>query len=282
MAAAAGARNFDLGFLGREPFRSLLPGLIERLRRFQRWPHPTEYDGLVASVEAPAFVPYDAASVRAAGGYEAHVARHRRVPTRERDWHDFFNMVVWAHSPRTRWALNTLHVTADPAAVDPGNGRTPVQNLAAQFDECGLVVLSSDTSVLTGLRELRFKEVFWERRRTLATSTRFVMVGHGSLEALLRPHLGLTSKALLMPLTQPPPTELGALYALADEWAARAVSAWTVRPPEKPSPVHPVPLLGIPEWYDGQTAFFYENPNYFRSQRWASRAQRHVGNTDMP
>lgn len=275
------ANDFELGWLGREPFRGFLPGFVERLQRLSSWPRPAEYDDLVVRAEAPRFVAYDAAAVRAAGGYEAHVARYRQVPTREQRWHDFFNMAVWAHLPKTRWALNALHLKADRATADPCNGRTRVQNLAAQFDECGLIVLSSDPSVLSGLRELRFKEVLWERRAALAASTRFVMLGHGSLESLLRPHVGLTGKALFVPLTEPPPSAPSVLYALADDHAVRAVAAWSELPAAAPSPVHPLPLLGIPRWFDRQNSEFYDNPRYFRSRRRVCCAPGHVGNSKM-
>jgi len=269
------ASAFDLAWLEREPYRSWLPGFRVQLAELASWPLPAAYDRLVeaargasSSVILPRFVEFDARRVRAAGGYEAWVAGTGSVPSRARDWHDFFSMAVWAHLPRVRWALNRLHVNADPTLADPRNGRSAVQNVAAQFDESGLIVASSDPEVLADLSALAFKRVFWERRASLSASTRFIVVGHGSLESLLRPHFALVGKALLLPLNSPPPQDPVALFDSVDELAAEVVSDWA-RTPVLPAPV---PLLGIPGWHPQQSSEFYDNARYFRQERWRAAA----------
>lgn len=265
---------FELGWLEREPYRAWLPGFRDSVAELAGWPAPGEYDRLVeparvrsSPVNLPCFVDFDARRVRAAGGYEAWVAATRSVPSRARDWHDFFSMSVWAHLPRVRWALNRLHVNADPRVADPRNGRTAVQNVAAQFDESGLIVASSDPEVLADLSALAFKRVFWERRASLPVTTRFIAVGHGSLESLLHPHFALVGKALLLPLSSPPPEDPAALFDVVDELAAGAVASWDRTLPA----LAPVPLLGIPGWSPQQTSEFYDNARYFRQQRWRPR-----------
>ena len=275
MTSRANPHAFELGWLAREPYRSWLPGVRAEVAALTAWPPPAHYDSLVERARSaslpvilPRFVDFDAQRVRAAGGYEAWVAGTGSVPSRARDWHDFFSMAVWAHLPRVRWALNRLHVNADPKLVDPRNGRTAVQNVAAQFDESGLIVASSDPGVLADLSALAFKRVFWERRGSLAATTRFLVVGHGSLESLLRPHFALVGKALLLPLSAPPPADSVALFDQVDELAAEAVARWD-RALAAPAPV---PLLGIPGWASPQSSEFYDNARYFREYRWRPRA----------
>src|ERR1041384_1078922 len=102
--------------LGRRPFSDVHPRLRRALGARSEWPSPEEYDELArqvpqaADVELPRFVTENRAMIRRQGGYEEHVARLPAVPTRPANWHDFFNMTVWAHFPKLRWALNALHV----------------------------------------------------------------------------------------------------------------------------------------------------------------------------
>ena len=118
----------------RPPYSELHSGLRVALARFTEWPSPEHYDELVrqvpqaVDVSVPRFVTEDRAAVQQAGGYEHHVARLRAVPTRPGNWHDFFNMTVWAHFPQLRWALNSLHVDPNVGPKDPRNGRAPAQN----------------------------------------------------------------------------------------------------------------------------------------------------------
>jgi hypothetical protein len=232
------------------------------------WPTPEQYDDLAAQVPTtlalPRFVAQDRDLLRRLGGYEQQVARVRCVPTRERSWHDFFNMAIWAHFPRVRWALNALHVDRTLAPIDPRNGRAPQQNVAAQLDESGLIVASSCPELLAELRALRFKRVFWERRAELLATTRIWVVGHGMLESLLAPHPGLAGKALLLALPREPDSyDADALRSQVDARVAEQIAGWHARSPY----LDPLPLLGIPGYADNQTAELYDDERYFRFER---------------
>ncbi|HXK17882.1 MAG TPA: DUF3025 domain-containing protein, partial [Polyangiaceae bacterium] len=195
---------FTLDWLARQPYRDFHPQLLGALPRFTTWPAPQQYDELArqvpqaADVQLPRFVTQSRQALEQVGGYEQHVAQLAAVPTRPGHWHDFFNMLVWAHFPKLRWALNALHVDPSVGPKDPRNGRAPAQNLAATFDEAGMLVVSSSRALLEELRALRFQHVFWERREELLATTRFWLVGHGMLESLLSPHPRLAARALLL------------------------------------------------------------------------------------
>lgn len=276
--AALGERFFT-DWCRRAPYSALHPLFLGEVERCEGWPLPADYDRLARSVpqaalEAaadgeqasllPHFVAQDRGALRRAGGYEQHVAQRRGVPTREQSWHDFFNMAVWAHFPCTRWALNSLHVDASLGPVDPRNGRAPEQNVAAQFDESGIVVASSSAELLADLRALRFKRVFWERRAELRETTRFWIIGHGTLESLLAPHLGLASKGVLLRLERAPtPAADDQLRCAIDRRLAAEVRSWRGDAPV----LDPVPLLGIPGYADNAFAEFYDDARYFRFRR---------------
>jgi hypothetical protein len=269
-ARAALEARFFTDWCQRQPYVALHPRFLQATAPLTSWPAPRHYDelaGLVpsgAGVALPRFVAQDREALRRAGGYERHVAQYRAVPTRERSWHDFFNMAVWAHFPRVRWALNSIHVDGSLGPIDRRNGRAPEQNVASQLDESGIIVLSSSPGLLSALRALRFKEVFWERRDELLATTRFWIVGHGTLESLLTPHLGLASKAVLLDLPRPPASyDTDTLRVATDERVAAIIHSWRGRAPV----LDPLPLLGIPGFADNAHPDFYDDVRYFRFAR---------------
>jgi hypothetical protein len=265
---AQNARFFN-EWLARPPYSDFHPAFKDVVAKLARWPAPNEYGEIAASVRTsvpllPRFVPQDRAALERAGGYEQHVASLREVPTRREHWHDFFNMAVWAHFPAVRWALNELHTSAASGRADPRNGRTPEQNMASQLDESGMLVTSSSPSLLEDLRALRYKRVFWERRDELAETTRFWLIGHGTLESLLSPHLGLATKALLFEVQALPNlADADAFRVELDQRASRAIRELGCELRR----FDPVPVMGIPGYCDNGFSEFYDDARYFRFQR---------------
>jgi hypothetical protein len=261
--------RFSTDFLVRPPYSQLHAALRAATAVLGDWPEPEEYDALAATVpqaagqELPRFVRQDREALAEAGGYEPHVAALRAVPTRPRHWHDFFNMVVWAHFPAVRWALNELHVDKSLGPVDPRNGRAPQQNVVAQLDESGMLVTSTSASLLDDLRALRFKRVFWDRRAELLETTQFWLIGHGTLESLLAPHLGLACKALLLEVPAGSEAQRDAFRHEVDARAAQIIRSWRAGAPV----LDPVPVLGVPGYADNDAGEFYDDVRYFRFQR---------------
>jgi hypothetical protein len=255
--------RFVLDWLTRRPYSDFHSHLRSALERLSTWPAPEQYDELVRCVPQsadallPRLVTENRALLQRAGGYEQHVARLCAVPTRPGSWHDFFNMSVWAHFPKLRWALNALHVDPEPGPKDPRNGRAPAQNLAASFDEAGMLVVSTNPALLDELRALRFKTAFWERRQELLSTTRFWVVGHGLLESLLTPHAKLSARSLLLQVPTLPAPESDAPRFELDALAAAHVSSWR----RARVVLDPIPVLCIPGYSDNGTAEFYEDPS---------------------
>jgi hypothetical protein len=263
--------RFFTDWCRRAPYGWLHPSFLAAVEQLSAWPAPSRYDALAAQVPLaagpplPRFVAQDPSALERLGGYEPHVASERAVPTRERSWHDFFNMAIWAHFPRVRWALNALHVDRTLGPVDPRNGRTPQQNVAAQFDESGIIVASTSGDLLSDLRALKFKRVFWEARAELPKTTRFWVVGHGMLESLLAPHPALSGKALLVELPRAPDAyDAEELRHELDARIAAQIHGWRAAAPL----LDPLPLLGIPGYAAENCApEFYDDARYFRFQR---------------
>ena len=265
---------FALDYFTRQPYRDFHPRLLDALERFTAWPAPEQYDELAlrvpraANALLPRFVTESREALRRLGGYEQHVARLCAVPTRPGHWHDFFNMTVWAHFPKLRWALNALHVDPEVGPRDPRNGRAPAQNVAATFDEAGMLVVSTSRGVLEELRALHFKHVFWERREELLATTRFWLVGHGMLESLLVPHPGLAARSLLLHLPSlPAPEGSDDLRFEIDTIAAARIHSWRAAR----TVLDPIPVLAIPGYSDNDSSDFYDDMRNIRFEPYSRR-----------
>jgi len=80
------------------------------------------------------------------GGYDDEIVERRRVPSRERSWHDFLNMLVWATFPRAKTALHRRQREAvararslNPAAPRRDRGGDAL----AMLDEGGVLAVGS-------------------------------------------------------------------------------------------------------------------------------------------
>lgn len=265
-ATSTDGQPFAQDHLARRPYREFHPRFLEALASFTTWPAPEQYDELAelvpqaSDVRLPRFTRERRDAVRRVGGYEQHVAQLFAVPTRPASWHDFFNMAVWAHFPKLRWALNSLHVDPTVGPKDPRNGRAPAQNLAATLDEAGMLVVSSSVRVLEGLRALQFRRVFWEQRDEVLSTTRFFVVGHGLLESLLSPHPGLSARSLLLHFPCLPPAGSDALRLELDSLVAARVHAWR----SQRTVLDPIPLLAIPGFSDNDSPDFYADQRNIR------------------
>lgn len=195
--------------------------------------------------------------------YECRVWETGEVETRPDNWHDFFNALVWLSFPQTKIAVSAAHMRAMQA---PGEARGSRRDALTHFDECGIVVLSSQPELLELLRRFCWKELFSARRAEVIQSMRFVIFGHATYEQLLAPFRGLTAKAVLYDVSedclQMPEPELTA--AVDRLLAADLASGRYTRPRD----FQPLPLLGIPGVTpDSNDPAYYDDTWQFRPGR---------------
>jgi len=197
-------------------------------------------------------------------GYEILIHDTGCVPTRARNWHDLFNALVWLAFPRSKAALNALHVAEMPGE---GGRRGRVRDLLTLLDEGGVLVAHADDAVPALVREFRWKELFWGRRASVTRGMRLAVIGHAVLEKALRPWPGVTCKALFFRV----PAELIAAPAveLARELDWRAADWLLAHAPRCTArEVPPLPIFGFPDWYPGnEHSEFYDDTRYFRPFR---------------
>ena len=133
----------------------------------------------------------------AALGYETQIFTSGIVPTRPNNIHDLFNALVWLTFPHTKAAINGRHIAARAENAGSRN-RGPVQDALTLFDECGVVVASDRHDLLEMITAFQWKKLFWTHRAAVKQHMRFFLFGHGLMEQMLAPYVGLTGKALLL------------------------------------------------------------------------------------
>jgi hypothetical protein len=154
--------GWDAGFVARSPWLWPLARAARRLEHLADWPRLADFDALYAELTAqlaPAeplrFVPNVRRQDKRAGGrvvldalYDARIARHREVPTRERDWHDVFNALCFATFPRAKLALHRRQLAALERRLADApprlpSARTREQDALTLFDEGGVVIAAT-------------------------------------------------------------------------------------------------------------------------------------------
>ncbi len=199
-------------------------------------------------------------------GYEAEIFSTGAVPTRPDSIHDLFNALVWASFPLSKAAINGRHIAARQNHAG-GQNRGPVQDALTLFDECGVIVLSDRADLLAHIERFEWKELFWRQREAVKHHVKVLLFGHGLMEQMLTPFIGLTGKALLMNVESPwLQANIDALLQHIDARSSALITSptWFVRGRD----LLPLPLLGIPDWStDNERESYYDNAHYFRPGR---------------
>ena len=199
-------------------------------------------------------------------GYEERAWRSGEVATRADNRHDLFNALIWLAFPRSKAMMNQRHCEALLAARAAGDAaRGALRDALTQFDECGVIVAGTAPDLWQGLCAHRWREVFVARRAELLRSTRFIVFGHASHDALGAPFVGLCGKAMFIEvdaawLTMPPAQALDQLDArLAELFETTSFT---------PRDWQPLPLLGIPgATVENEDAAYYDDERQFRPPR---------------
>ena len=201
-------------------------------------------------------------------GYETHIHATGEVPTRPDDWHDFFNALAWAVWPRTKSTCNALHLQEIARRQAAGQaGRGPVRDALTQLDECGVIVVTYDPALPARLADHQWEAVFVTRRAQLATTTRFLVLGHATWDQLRAPFVGLCGKALVRRV-EPAWFALDpfAQQAECDAWLAESLVARAAS--LTPRTWSPLPLLGIPGVTpESEDPAYYRDTRQFRAKR---------------
>ncbi|GAB3038077.1 DUF3025 domain-containing protein [Bowmanella dokdonensis] len=248
--------HWQTGCFEREPFAQL--DRLFSLSSLSDWPDSI---WLNADESLPVdFIAQDALDM-GQYSYEEFIGATSQVPTRQRNWHDLFNALVWRQFPLSKAALNRLHL-CDIAEFGVRQ-RTPRRDRITHFDECGVVLAYADPAVPDALARHEWQQAFVNHRTAWGSRVKAFVFGHANYEMLLNPYIGLTGKWLgikvkdnffAADLTRQL-TELD--ESLADKLENQDCLATRGQ-------LFPLPLLGVPLWWpENQDPAFYNNTGYF-------------------
>ncbi|GGY16667.1 DUF3025 domain-containing protein [Paludibacterium paludis] len=241
------------------PLYAGLAGLV--LPSFADWPDQAELDALTGRCASP---------VRFVLGlepdvyYEQHIAQTGEVPTRRRNWHDWFNALAWLAWPRAKTALNRRHVRA----IARGEVRRgPARDAATLLDESGILIPVSDSHLGHLIDQMRWDALFLEHRQDWGSRIGAFALGHALWETGLAPFIGWCGKALVVQVDD-------GFFRMEHRAQRDWLDAWLAEQLDddaRLADTHrlwPLPLLGIPGWCaDNEDPAFYANRDYFRSSR---------------
>lgn len=259
-----------------EPVRAWAPAFAQCT---QGWPDLEVYQQLLAARPEPIrtrsgrvlkVVAQDGRPQRFEEHYAPRIYMTGELQTRRENWHDFFQFLSWLMFPKTKAAINALHVPQAEARLASGGDvgrRTPLENLLSLFDEGGAVIIASDASLLQLIREFQWKDLFWSRRAALTHCLRCITFGHAVYEKALHPYIGMTANAILLDVEQAlldQPMEV--LLPALDERLAVLFAVGAAY--SQPQDLQPFPILGMPGWDKANAGpDYYDNTGYFRQGR---------------
>ncbi len=134
-----------------------------------------------AATRMPRFVAQTSGLIGDGLHYEQRIAERGQIATREHNWHDLLNALVWLRFPALKAALNARQVGE---IVQVGTKqRSRAQCALTHFDEAGVIVLLRDPDLL-GLWDAHdWHGLFWSERSAWHDGRIQVLVfGHALLE----------------------------------------------------------------------------------------------------
>ncbi|MBC3764485.1 DUF3025 domain-containing protein [Neptunicella marina] len=203
--------------------------------------------------------------------YEQIIFQQHQIPTRIHSWHDWFNACIWLAFPQSKSLINQQHIEdIDQFGLNP---RTKRRNHLTHLDECGVLIVHSDSNIPDLLREHQWHQAFWQQRKQWGTQISALVYGHANLEMLLNPFIGLTGKWVEIKVEADFwQLETEQQQHITDSLLAEKLKANAFA---QKGELCPLPLLGVPGWSElNLREDFYANPQYFMPRR---RAQKSKG-----
>ena len=198
--------------------------------------------------------------------YEQFIGATGCVPTRD-NLHDFFNGLVWLTFPRIKQRLNALQA-AQIALAGVGKSRGPARDAATIFDENAALLVVRDSEpareLVDALRGHRWTEALLDRRAQFGADVQPWLFGHALMEKLVAPRKAITAHTRVVVA---PAAYFALDWHAQRSWIDEAVAAELAAGDLTTAAFTPLPVLGVPGWYEGQDDAFYADASVFRPKR---------------
>jgi hypothetical protein len=207
--------------------------------------------------------------------YESFIYETGKVPTRG-NLHDFFNALVWLAYPAIKRQLNALQageiaksqVAAFPPEAPPHGARTKtrgaVRDAATIFDENAALLVVDDINMVSRLQRREWTAAFVGQREAFGKHCEVLLFGHALMEKLVNPYKAITAHAVCVEVAPD-------YFSLCDEQRRATVDAsvgegLALRKIAMDQFL-PLPVAGVPGWWEGQDDDFYADASVFRPLR---------------
>jgi len=198
--------------------------------------------------------------------YEEFIGATGCVPTRE-NLHDFFNGLVWLTFPRIKLQLNALQA-AQIALAGVGKSRGAARDGATIFDEnSALLVVRAGAQgdmLAASLRAHQWSDALHQRRAQYGRDAQVWLFGHALMEKLVAPRKAITAHTRVVAA---PDAYFGLAHDAQRAWLDQHVAAELAAEGLSTACFTPLPVLGVPGWWDGQDAQFYADASVFRPKK---------------
>jgi hypothetical protein len=201
--------------------------------------------------------------------YEAHIYATGGIPTRD-NLHDFFNALMWLHFPQIKKILNhtqAMEIQQRAALSQSSSERGLQRDAATLFDENAVLWVCSDPSLTSSLQQHAWTDIFQTRREDLGKHCEVLVFGHALLEKLTQPYKAITAHAWVVQVDAD-------WFAQSDkqrwDYVDNIVSQRLLQGFDSRD-FTPLPVLGLPNWCEGQDADFYADHQVFRPPRSSQR-----------
>ncbi len=209
--------------------------------------------------------------------YEKFIGNTGKIPTRD-NLHDWFGACIWATFPKSKAVLNHHHLQ-NLEDNQHHNNRNRVRDTITVFDENGAILVVSDDTIGDTIASaltcfdwqtcLVKHRPYWHHPSHPSTQDKaqLLVFGHALLEQLITPRKPLCSHTILigvpsdffgLPLVDKLVFIDTLLSAKLDHFLQQAIT---------PKHLHPLPILGVPYFWDNTDPAFYEDAFVFRCGR---------------
>ncbi len=267
-------QNWNPDFMHLSPIFAPFKHFQKYVGGMQDWPELSYLNAMIiqqrlhivsGSGKRICFVPAIIKNKHAEKKYESAVYLTGQVQTRVKSWHDFFNALVWQIFPRAKSVLNQIHYQDQLIeSLNKVKHRSALRDAVTHFDESGVIVVSSEKTLIQLLKNFEWKQLFWQERKAVLSSMRFFVFGHGLYEKALNPYIGMTGKGIII--------DVDDIFFKRDvseqlQFIDRMLESFLLESLSTNADLTPIPLLGYPDWTKDNTyEAYYENNKYFRDR----------------